>query len=273
MALRLASSITLALDVDILMIDEQLFSGDVYFRQKIVDKINSKLQQGLAVIHVSHSINEILNFCNKCMLIENGEIIQFDTPGKILVKYLNDTILDNGNTRPDKGQIQAGHSRLTVWDDNDAPGSDKIRLRQISVDPVDISRSEISIDDAFKITILFEKLVSDITVQLHIVFFDQYKNPLFSCDTFNNSGLEMKNDSYKSEKGLFAYEVEIPPYFLYKGIYSMQLRFGTNMLDEDLMFFVPLSFSIGPSAMDRHYIGDDLPVFIRPSFHWALRKI
>lgn len=73
---RLGFSIATVLTPDILVVDEILSVGDFKFREKCNDKIQNMIQNGVTVIMVSHSIDQIRALCNKGAILEKGVIIQ-----------------------------------------------------------------------------------------------------------------------------------------------------------------------------------------------------
>ncbi len=74
MRAKLGFSIATLAEPDILIIDEILSVGDVKFKQKSSDKLNSMMKEGATVILVSHSISQIKKICNKCIWLEDGKI-------------------------------------------------------------------------------------------------------------------------------------------------------------------------------------------------------
>jgi ABC-2 type transport system ATP-binding protein len=75
MVARLAFSISLANDSDILIIDEVLAVGDQGFQAKCLEKIYQIKDQGKTIIFVSHFPDDVARICNKAILLENGEMI------------------------------------------------------------------------------------------------------------------------------------------------------------------------------------------------------
>jgi len=71
---RLGFGIATSVDPDILILDEVLAVGDFVFRQKCLAKINS-MRERMSVIFVSHSMNDVKMFCDKVMVIRNGEAV------------------------------------------------------------------------------------------------------------------------------------------------------------------------------------------------------
>ena len=74
MFVRLAFSIAIMVEPDILIIDEALSVGDVFFQQKCYNKIR-ELSQRATVIMVSHDLNAITKFCKRAMVMNNGVLI------------------------------------------------------------------------------------------------------------------------------------------------------------------------------------------------------
>lgn len=74
MFVRLAFSIAIMVEPDILIIDEALSVGDVFFQQKCYNKIR-ELSQRATVILVSHDLNAVTKFCKRAMVMNNGVLI------------------------------------------------------------------------------------------------------------------------------------------------------------------------------------------------------
>ena len=75
MRARLGFSIATVVDPEILILDEVLAVGDAKFRSKSEQKIKSMFKQGVTVLFVSHSIEQVKSICNKAILLEKGTLI------------------------------------------------------------------------------------------------------------------------------------------------------------------------------------------------------
>jgi len=75
MRARLGFSIATVVDPEILILDEVLAVGDAKFRSKSENKIKSMFKQGVTVLFVSHSIEQVKSICNKAILLEKGTLI------------------------------------------------------------------------------------------------------------------------------------------------------------------------------------------------------
>ncbi len=79
MFLRLAFAAAINVNPDILIIDEALSVGDVFFQQKCFTAIREVIANGTTCLFVSHDAAVVMNTCTRSILLENGEI-DFDGP-------------------------------------------------------------------------------------------------------------------------------------------------------------------------------------------------
>jgi teichoic acid transport system ATP-binding protein len=84
---RLAFAVAINVDPDILIIDEALSVGDVAFQTKCFRKINEFIEQGKTIIFVTHSMDTILKYCTRAVVIHNGENIAEGTAKEMVDVY------------------------------------------------------------------------------------------------------------------------------------------------------------------------------------------
>lgn len=88
MKLRLAFSILIMIEPDLLVVDETLQVGDFRFRQKCLAKIK-ELKANSAFVLVSHSMNDISRFCDRVIVMHKGEVVFMGEPEAALETYKN----------------------------------------------------------------------------------------------------------------------------------------------------------------------------------------
>ena len=88
MRAKLGFSIATLINPEILIIDEILAVGDIKFRKKSSEKIKSMMKEGVTVLLVSHSINQIKNICDRCIWIENGQVYMEGPAKKVCDAYV-----------------------------------------------------------------------------------------------------------------------------------------------------------------------------------------
>lgn len=75
MFVRLAFAVAINVDADILLIDEALAVGDVFFRQKCYARLNQLKEEGKTIVLVSHGMNEVEQFCDRALLLNKSKVI------------------------------------------------------------------------------------------------------------------------------------------------------------------------------------------------------
>jgi ABC-type polysaccharide/polyol phosphate transport system ATPase subunit len=75
MFLRLAFALATSVDADVLVIDEALAVGDVFFRQKCYQRLEALRDIGTTIIIVSHSMVEVEELCDRSLLLHRGQVI------------------------------------------------------------------------------------------------------------------------------------------------------------------------------------------------------
>ena len=87
---KLGFSIATVVDPDILILDEVLGVGDVNFRKKSRERLQSLMESDTTVLFVSHSISDIRTICQKAIWIEKGKIREIGESNEICDKYLTE---------------------------------------------------------------------------------------------------------------------------------------------------------------------------------------
>lgn len=100
MQARLAFALATATRPDILIVDEVLSVGDVYFQAKCFERIAAFREQGTSLLIVTHSLSDVVRHANKALLIEEGRAAFFGEPRQACNLYLESIF---GRQRPTNG--------------------------------------------------------------------------------------------------------------------------------------------------------------------------
>lgn len=87
MFVRLAFSVAINVDPDILIVDEALSVGDIRFQQKCIRKMQDFMEMGKTVIFVGHDLAAIKSFCTFCLWINEGTLISAGKPHDVIKEY------------------------------------------------------------------------------------------------------------------------------------------------------------------------------------------
>jgi len=88
MRMRLAFAVAAHLDPDILLLDEVLAVGDVSFQQKCLQRVEGLTSEGRTVIFVSHSMDSVARFCDRCIWLDQGVIVADDVTETVISQYV-----------------------------------------------------------------------------------------------------------------------------------------------------------------------------------------
>lgn len=95
MAARLAFSVSIIVDPDILILDEVLSVGDDLFKRKCFAKMEYFFEAGKTILFVSHSVNSVNQLCNRSILLDKGELILEGPTRLVTSSYQNYLFVKN----------------------------------------------------------------------------------------------------------------------------------------------------------------------------------
>jgi ABC-type polysaccharide/polyol phosphate transport system ATPase subunit len=88
MHVRLAFSVAIQVDAEILLIDEVLAVGDAAFQQKCFDVFNEMRDSGRTIVFVTHDMGSMQRFCHRALLLERGSMVYLGDPPDVADRYL-----------------------------------------------------------------------------------------------------------------------------------------------------------------------------------------
>src|SRR5437773_6453730 len=88
MHVRLAFSVMIQVDADILLIDEVLAVGDASFQQKCFDVFHRMRDEGRTIVLVTHDMGSLNRFCHRALLLERGSAVHIGEPHEVADRYL-----------------------------------------------------------------------------------------------------------------------------------------------------------------------------------------
>ena len=87
MKTRLGFAICTAVNPDILILDEVLSVGDAKFRKKSEKKVTDMFDDGVTVLFVSHSLEQVMRICNKAIILDHGKLVAFGDIDEVAEQY------------------------------------------------------------------------------------------------------------------------------------------------------------------------------------------
>jgi ABC-type polysaccharide/polyol phosphate transport system ATPase subunit len=168
MQVRLAFSVMIQVDADILIIDEVLAVGDVAFQQKCFDVFNRLRDEGKTILFVTHDMASVRRFCHRAMLLERGEIRMIGEPPDVAAAYVDLSYRDGGGdgaALPGGGDGAA--ELVDAWWEDEA-GERRAVLRQ-------------GRPCTFRARVRFHRPVEDPAIA--VVFENEHHQPLMATST------------------------------------------------------------------------------------------
>lgn len=87
MFVRLAFALAINVDPEILIVDEALSVGDVFFQAKCYRRMEEIRQKGTTILMVTHDMGSIIKYCDKVVLLNKGEFVAQGDPGRMVDLY------------------------------------------------------------------------------------------------------------------------------------------------------------------------------------------
>jgi lipopolysaccharide transport system ATP-binding protein len=165
MYVRLAFAVAAHLEPEILLVDEVLAVGDSAFQEKCLGKMNEISDTGRTIILVSHNMGAITQLCKRCLLIDQGRIVEDGPTHTTVSKYLASFTSD---------------STSVEYPADSAPGSPAVILRVWIADPDGQAIGSVDIRKGFQVGI--QVLVRQPSNALDLAFRidNSLKIPIFS---------------------------------------------------------------------------------------------
>jgi ABC-type polysaccharide/polyol phosphate transport system ATPase subunit len=92
MVVRLAFAVAINVDPEILLVDEALAVGDIYFRQRCMRKVHELRSRGVTILFVSHATADVKAIGDRALWLERGRVMAIGDTERVVAKYLAHTV-------------------------------------------------------------------------------------------------------------------------------------------------------------------------------------
>jgi ABC-type polysaccharide/polyol phosphate transport system ATPase subunit len=116
MHVRLAFSVMIQVDADILLIDEVLAVGDAAFQQKCFDVFHRMKDEGKTIVFVTHDMGSVKRFCDRAVLLERGEMKMLGSPREVADNYIEINFGRETSSADDEGGERYGDRTAEIVD-------------------------------------------------------------------------------------------------------------------------------------------------------------
>ena len=195
MFVRLAFAVAINIDPEILIVDEALSVGDVFFQNKCYRKFEEFKKQGKTILFVSHDLSSISKYCDRVILLEKGNKIGEGSPKEIIDMYKKVLVgqLDRQMDTHKSEKLAAGDRKM--WKDRMELNPNKDEYGSGLAEFEDYC----AYDKTGEITNTIIK-GEEFTVKMKIRFFDTIQDPIFAVSFKNMQGTEITGTNTMFEK-------------------------------------------------------------------------
>ena len=159
MYMRLAFSVAINVDAEILLIDEILAVGDQHFQNKCFDKLEELRDSDKTIVIVSHSLGVVKVLCSRAVWIYKGKLRLDGDPTYVISKYLEQSAIDNKEEAKQAAESSEHLPRGAVFIDTPVPFQ-SVALNQ----PLTINGWSVSNSLDGQVEVLFdEKPIENVT--------------------------------------------------------------------------------------------------------------
>lgn len=186
MFVRLAFAVAINIEPEILIVDEALSVGDVFFQAKCYRKFEEFKEMGRTILFVSHDLSSITKYCDRAVLLNKGVKVMEGTPKEAVDQYKMALVEQKEAQRL---------LNTALW----RPGGSGEKWREnISINPETLEygdkRAEIIdfaiVDETGKLSNVIEKGTS-FTIKMKVLFHDDVAEPIFAFTLKNLMGIEL----------------------------------------------------------------------------------
>lgn len=193
MFVRLAFAVAINIDPEILIVDEALSVGDVFFQNKCYRKFEEFKKQGKTILFVSHDLSSISKYCDRVVLLEKGRKIGEGEPKEIIDMYKK-VLVGQLDQKADTAKSRE-YAKGSKWKDmmNLNPTADEYGSGLAEFEDY------CAYDNAGNITNTIIK-GEEFTVKLKIRFFEKIQDPIFAVSFKNMQGTEITGTNTMFER-------------------------------------------------------------------------
>ena len=114
MVVRLAFAVAINVDPEILLVDEALAVGDIYFRQRCMRKVHELRARGITIMFVSHAVADVKAIGDRALWLERGRVRELGDTERVVAKYLAAMVEKDSEYLLLKGSAEAGRDAERV---------------------------------------------------------------------------------------------------------------------------------------------------------------
>ncbi|UWP58428.1 ABC transporter ATP-binding protein [Ruminococcus gauvreauii] len=204
MFVRLAFAVAINIEPEILIVDEALSVGDVFFQAKCYRKFEDFKKMGKTILFVSHDLGSISKYCDRVVLLNRGEKLDEGQPKPMVDLYKKLLVHQEEEAREEA--LDAGGQTVAAqgadvqpeggfWKDALVTNPQVLEYGEKRAEVIDFAL----LDDSGKITNTVEK-GTEFTIKMKVAFHETVEDPIFAYTLKDLKGTEITGTNTMFEK-------------------------------------------------------------------------
>lgn len=198
MFVRLAFAVAINIEPEILIVDEALSVGDVFFQAKCYQKFEEFKQMGKTILFVSHDLSSVSKYCDRVILLNKGEKLAEGSPKEMIdiyKKILTSKPASSNSVESEKEEIVSSKQNLHMWKDHFEVNPNVNEYGNFKAKIIDFA----IIDENGQMTNAIAK-GSRFKIKSKVEFYSQIINPIFTYTFKTVKGVDVTGTNTMFEK-------------------------------------------------------------------------
>lgn len=191
MFVRLAFAVAINIDPEILIVDEALSVGDVFFQAKCYHKFEEFKAQGKTILFVSHDLSSISKYCDRVILLHKGQMLDQGTP-KAMVDMYKQLLVHQDPVKQGEGTSQGDSEN---WREGFQVNPDTLEYGEKQAEIVDF----VVLDEKGRQSNTIEKGTA-FQIKMRVQFHESIQEPILAYTFKNIQGTEITGTNTMYEK-------------------------------------------------------------------------
>lgn len=185
MFVRLAFAVAINIDPEILIVDEALSVGDVFFQSKCYHKFEEFKKAGKTILFVSHDLSSIAKYCDRVIILNKGDKLNEGAPKEMIDLYKQVLV---GQYASDKANIESAFELKEANDETLEYGSRDAVIKEVYIKDDKGNRTNAILKG------------SNFSIIMKVEFLNDVKSPIFAFSIKNVKGTEITGTNTMYEK-------------------------------------------------------------------------
>ncbi|MEA5448601.1 ABC transporter ATP-binding protein [Leptolyngbya sp. CCNP1308] len=223
MMMRLAFSVAVHTDPDILLVDEFLSVGDLAFQSKCLSRIAEMKTRGCAIVLVSHDAGQVERLCDRALWLKKGTVMAYGEPAVVAGQYTMEMRSQTQRRTPSHHPIQLSSSGTELRVNENRFGSMEVQIVDVKLLPTS------EIDRGDRINIEIEYLASQpVESPIFSVSISREDGQVFFDSNTQNMGsvIPIIQDSGKIWLKIERLDLVGGAYFVNVGVYAIDWKYA-----------------------------------------------